>query len=140
MANCNRGMTLKEQTCNWPSDDLTAPDYARISAGNLNLISIQQLNNSRGRARHESRPTHRQQTDIRRMKSINVFGRIDGFDGDRIVNLFWQRQLHENPVNVIVRVQSTYYGEKFIARSRRRQIDLFRLDTNLTARANFVAY
>ena len=91
MTDRNRGVSLQQQTGHRPPDDLAAADHAGVRAGNFDLVAIQQLYDSRGRARNEPGTTHRQKTYVRGMKPINVLSRIHGFQNRSFVNLFWQR-------------------------------------------------
>src|ERR1041385_7364799 len=100
MADGHRRMPLQEQTRDWSSDDLTAPYDAGVRAGDFNLVSIQQFNDSGWSARNESRPAHREVTYVRRMKGIHIFGWIDSFNYFRVVDLFRKRKLNQNPVNL----------------------------------------
>jgi hypothetical protein len=43
------------------------------------------------------------------MKRVNVLTRIDGFDDRGVVNLLWQRQLHEDAIHVVVSVQRGHH-------------------------------
>src|SRR5258705_11183148 len=108
MTDGDGSVSLQQQAGNRSPYDLTAADDARVGAGNLDSIPIEQLNDSGRRTRHEARPAHRQQTDIRRMKRVDVLRRIDRLNDRGVVDLFWQRQLHEDSVDVLVPVQRSY--------------------------------
>src|ERR1051326_3690759 len=136
MTDCHSRMSLQEQTRDRSPNDLTPTNYASISARNFNFVSIQQLNDSCGRTGNESRPAHREVTYARRMKGINILGRIDRFDDPRVINLFWQRQLNQNPVNLVVAIQALYNSKQLIRRNRVSQLDLLRVDPNFLARSH----
>src|SRR5882762_10091448 len=105
MADSHCGMPLQQQAGYRPADDLTAADYARVRAGNFDLVAIQQLNDSRWSAWNESGTTHCQQTYVRRVEGIHVLRWIDCFKNRGLVNLFWQRQLNQDAVDVFMLIQ-----------------------------------
>src|SRR5204862_6945167 len=97
-----------QKTGDWPPNNLTAANDASVCAGELYSISIEQLNDSRRRARNEARPPHGEQTYIRRMECVHIFRWIDCLDDESIVYLFGQRQLNQDSVSRIVSVQSVH--------------------------------
>src|SRR5215813_5746616 len=95
-------VTLQQEACEGPADDLAAPNDTRIRTCDLDTVSIQQFDNSGWSARNESGSSHSQQTDVSGMKRVHIFGRINCLDHQTVINLFRQRQLDENAVELIV--------------------------------------
>src|SRR5712671_6285168 len=102
MADSHRGVSLQQKAGHRPADDLAAADHAPVRAGNSDLVAIQQLDDSRWSAWNESGTTHCQQTYVRGMEAIHVLRRIDCFKNRGLVDLFWQRQLNQDAVNVVM--------------------------------------
>ena len=114
MTDSHGRVPLQQQTGDRPADDLATPDNAGVRARYFDLAALQQLDDSRGRARNKSRPPHCQQSDIGRMKCIDVFRRIDRFDDQPVIDLFRQRQLYENTVQLTVVIQFRDQAEELL--------------------------
>ena len=139
MANRHGCVFLKQQTRDRPSHDLAAAYNARVGAGDFDLISFEQLDNSRGRARHKSRPAHRQQPDIRGMKSVDIFFRRHCLDDHSLINMPWQWQLHQNSIRLLVLIQIANYFAQLFGRCRFRQINLPGTQSNFSTCTNLIA-
>ena len=105
MTDSHGGVSLQQQTCDRPPDDLAAADNAGVRACYFDLVSLQKFDDSCRCARNKSWAAHCQQSHICRMECIDVFRRIDGFDYLPIVDLVRKRKLYENPVNFLVVIQ-----------------------------------
>ena len=50
------------------------------------------------------------------MKSVNILGRIDRVDHQILVQMFRQRQLHQNSVNIRIPVQTVDHFQQLFLR------------------------
>src|SRR6185436_5935815 len=98
MAYRDSRVTLQQQAGHRTADDLAATNDNRVGAGDFNIVSVQQLNDSSRRTGHKARTAHGQQPYVCRMKGINVLPGIDGLNDYRVIDLLRQWQLHEDAI------------------------------------------
>ena len=74
------------------------------------------------------------------MKAVDILRRIECVDDRRFVDLFWQRHLHQNPINVLMFIQLVDDCQQVFCSCRVGQVKLFRFNSNFSAGTNFVSH
>ncbi len=74
-----------------------------------------------------------------RMESVNVFGRVDGFQHQLGINLRRQRKLDQNAVNFVTIVQVVDQSEQTLGGGVGGPLDLFAVDPQRLARLHLAA-
>ncbi len=101
---------------------------------------IEHANHAKGRAGPDQRIALGQAANVVRMKPIHIFARINALDDFRLSNVVWQRQLHEDPVDVGVGIQRINAREQLDLAGRMRQIERARINAAFLAGRSFVAH
>ena len=97
---------LHEQKREWFSHDHTPPKNDNVRAGDVDLAFDEQpLNPKRSTWDESVRRGGREFRDIQRMKTIDIFARIECAHDCRFINLFRRRRLHKNAVNGWIAIQ-----------------------------------
>ena len=84
------------------SNDIASPDHTDMLTRRFDSTSFEHLHDSVGRARQELRPALRNQSDVVRMKGVNVFNRVDRIQNASSIDLIGQRKLNENSADRFV--------------------------------------
>ena len=110
--NCASGLpTMLER----PTTTASIPDKRRMNR-------LRHPHGAERRARNQRRQAGGEAADIHRMKSVNVFRRIDGVEHSRGIDLLGQRKLHENPVHALIGVELCHKAHELVLRDVRRQL------------------
>ena len=112
----------------------------RMLAGDGNAAALQDLEDAGGRARHQARTLGGQETDVDRMESIDVLGRVDGHQYCFRVDLGGQGQLHEDPIDIVAPVEFFDQSEQFRSRGRLRRRELFAVDAHFFTGFDFAPH
>ena len=103
------------------------PEHHDVRAADLDSAFPQQTQTAERRARDETgRIAEREFRDVHRMKSIDIFRRIERADDRRFIDLFGRRRLDENAVNRRIAIQFLDAREKFGLRRSRRAVRVSR--------------
>src|SRR5215216_3696373 len=113
MTDRHRRISLQQQLRQRTSNDLTATDDARIRTTDFDTAVVEEFHDAGRSARHEHGSSHSQLARAYRMKPVDVLRWIDSFDDCSLVDLARQRQLSENAVDAVARVQSGDQSEQF---------------------------
>ena len=74
-------------------------------AARRNIIRLKQLHHAKRRTRHEAGLTAHQFTRIHRVKTVYILLGINQSQNARLVKPFRQRQLHQNAMYLLIRIQ-----------------------------------
>ena len=97
---------LHEQKCKRFADNHAATKDDNMCAADVDLAFDEQTLHAERRARNETgRIAECEFCDIFRMKTINIFTRIESAHDCRFIDLFRWRRLHENTVNRPIPIQ-----------------------------------
>ena len=77
------------------------------------------------------RIAQRELGDIFRMKSVHVFLRIERAHDHQLIDLLWRGQLHEDPVNRRIAINSSTRAEQLGLRGRCRQLEFDGMQSEL---------
>jgi len=88
------------------ADNFAAADDDGMGAGRRDTGIDQELLAAEGRTGHESGTSLREEPDVDGLKSVYVLERIDRIEDHGLVDLFGQRQLHEDAVHGRIGVQA----------------------------------
>src|SRR5688572_10108883 len=105
MTHSNRRVLLLEKHRHRLPDDIAPTHDDGILTGDRNIRSFEYLDHAGRRARHQRANTLHQPTGIDRMKTIDVLFRIDRLKHASLIDLLWQRKLHQNSIDVISQVE-----------------------------------
>ena len=108
--------------CHRLANDVGAADHHRFQAGERGVHGLGEQDAAERRARHQRWQSARQPPDIGVMKPVDVLGRIDCGDHLLSVDVFRQRQLHENAVHRQISIEPRDQGEQLFLRGRCRQL------------------
>ena len=86
MADCYGGIVLNQELGHGTAYDLTAANDTGICSSYLDLVSLEQFQDPRRRARNEVRPPHCQSAHILRVKAVNILGGINRFQNRAFIN------------------------------------------------------
>src|SRR6188508_1092889 len=101
MTNCHRRVLLQKQHCHRLTDNIASADNDRVPAADRNFRTFQYLDNARWRTRDQRILTERKSSNIHRMKTVDVFRRIDRLEYLACIDLRRQRKLDEDAVDVV---------------------------------------
>src|SRR5712692_377449 len=105
MADGDGGVGVHEQKGHGFADDVAAAEDDGVGAFDGDAVTAKNLHASRGSAGDESGAAADETTEIYRMKTVNVFCGIDGFENALGVDLGREGKLDENAVDGVVVVQ-----------------------------------
>src|SRR4051812_21052640 len=108
-------LAQKEQ-CQRFSDDVAPADDDRLFAGDLDSRTLQDLDDSRGRARERRWIPEREPAHVFGMKAVNILRRVYRFKYSRLRDLGRQRQLNQYSVNVLAAIKLTYQRKHLVLR------------------------
>ena len=92
---------------------------------------FQQVQAAAGRAGREHRLAQRQAADVVTVETVDILGRVDGQDHGGLLDLRWQRQLHQNAIHRGIAVELPDQFEQRGLRRIRWQAVLHRADADL---------
>ena len=104
---------LTHQNAQRSVNNIASADDNTVFAGGFNIVTLQQINYARRRCRNKSVQSRNQFAKIDRVKTVNVFFRVNSLDNFLFVNVFRKRQLNDKTVNVRVVVQLFNRFQKF---------------------------
>ena len=78
------------------------------------FVPFQEFNNPVGGCRKKTRQPYHHSPDIDWMESVSILRRVDGLNDPVFGNMFRQRQLNNETVNVIVLIKPGDMTEQFI--------------------------
>src|SRR5262249_30397461 len=122
------------------SDDVRAADHYSLDAGKRLMDGFGQQHASQWRAWHQPGQAAGEPTRIEWVESIHIFGRIDRRDDFLTVNLFRQRQLNQNAVDFLIRVEFGNESEQLNFTYGRRQPAVDSVHTGVRYRPRFVSH
>ena len=122
---------LQEQHRGGPPDDLAAADDDRLLPGRVDAVRGQELHAADGRRGDVERRPEVEVAGVDGMEAVDVLVRRDGVRHLRLVDVPRQRKLHEDPVDLVVRVQLVDEGEHVGLRGVGRQPDVAGVDPRL---------
>ena len=105
VADRHRRVAVQEEQRGRLADDVAAADHDRVRALELDAVLVEQREHAERCSRHVRRRAGEQQPGVDGMEAVDVLDRIDGADDAPLVDLAGQRQLDEDPVDRVVRVQ-----------------------------------
>src|SRR6185312_593426 len=139
MADGDGRVLLKQQQRHRLAHNIAAAYNYRVSARYRNLIALQKLNHSGGRAGPQPWAAGGKQTGIVRMKSVDILFRRHRQQRLLRVDMRRQRQLDEDTVDVSARVQPRDNFQKAFRCERRIARDRFVMEPELFRRFRLVA-
>ena len=107
MTDRHRRVRLQEQLRGGLADDRASPDDDGPGTFELDRVLGKQRDHPDGGRWHEPRPAEVELAGVFRMESIDVLRRIDGVRDPVVVDMAWQRQLHEQRIDRVVGIQVT---------------------------------
>ena len=116
MADGNRTVTVQQQHAHRLADDIRAADHDALLALRVDLVLVEQLHDTRGRARHEIKIADHDLADINRMERVHVLLRINGVDDRLLGNMLRHRHLAQDARNCRALVQLCNQTEQFLLR------------------------
>ena len=93
----------------------TSEDDTLLAAG-LDVITLQKRDDAKGRGRDEARQTNRHTTYVDGMEAIDILTIVDRLNNLLLIDMLWQRQLHDEAINIVVLVQLIDTGQQFCLR------------------------
>lgn len=109
MTNGNRAVTGigigAEQDAHRAANDITATDHHRMFALGVDLVMRQHQHNAVWCGRHKGGKTLYHFSDAYRVKTVHIFRGMDGIDHFFVGDVFGQRQLYQNAIDIRIVVQ-----------------------------------
>ena len=121
------------------TDDVAAPDDDGVLTGDRNVVTPENLNDAVGRAGAQAGASGREQADVERMETVDIFFGRDGEQDALRIDVRRQRKLYENAIDVrrVVEVpdenQEVFSGDIGFGR------DGFAADADILGRLRLVA-
>ncbi len=106
VADAHRRLPLHEHQRHRLADDVASAHDDDIAAFDLNVLLLQKAHHSVGSARRKHRVADYQAADVVEMETIDVLVRGDGTQHAPHVDLWRQRQLHQDSMDVRIGVES----------------------------------
>ncbi len=116
------------------ADDHAPPKHDDMRAADLDSALPEQAQTTQRRARHKpGRVAERELRDVHRMKTVDIFRRIERADDGRFIDLLRRRRLDEDAVNRRIAIQFLDAREEIGLRGVGRQFQLHRMQSQLAA-------
>ena len=120
-------------------DVATSQHDTFLSLG-LNLITLQQFQNSVRSSRHITRQADGHPTYVDGMETVHILAVIDGLDDLLLGNVLRERQLDDESVYIVILIQLTHLGQQFLFRHIRLVTDERRLETANLASLHLIGH
>jgi len=93
------------------ADNVAAAENDGVGTFDLDVIAAQNFHAASGGACNKTGATTDEAAEVDWVKSVDVLGRIDGFEDALGVDLGGKRELNEDAINIIVAIQIIDHGE-----------------------------
>src|SRR5579871_3077198 len=104
MADGDGGMLVQQEHGHGLSHDVAPAHDDGVFSGNGNRVASQNLDNARGSTRARSRQIGYQPADVAGVKAIDVFFWRHGEQNSFTVDLYRQRQLYQDAIDIVARI------------------------------------
>ncbi len=115
MANRHSCVLVEQEHGDGLADNVATADDDGVLAGNGNVAALENLNDAGRRAGRKRRAAGEQAARVHGMKAVHIFCRIDSVEEGLRVNLRRERQLDEDAVDVIARIELGDEREHFFS-------------------------
>src|SRR5207302_915857 len=134
------GISIEQQHGGGLAHDVAASDHHCFASGNGDIATLQNFHNARRGTRHEAGALSGKESDVHGMESVDVLRGIYRQQDLLRIDVAGQRQLDQNPVNVVAVVQVIDHGQQLRSRYRFRGSEFFAVDSDFFAGFDFAAY
>src|SRR5690606_37392 len=110
------------------ANDVAAADHHRVFSFGFDVVALEKFEDPEWRCGNKCRHIEGHFTEVLRMETVDVFGRIDCHDDLLCVDLLRKWELYDEPVDVIVVVELFDLDEEFGFRCCARHADQCRLE------------
>src|SRR4051812_21742053 len=141
MAHCDGGVAMQQQHRHRLAHDVTAADHHGVTAGDRNVLAIEQLDYSGRRARDEHGALLHQESDVDRRQAVDVLLRLDRVKYTLLglgAHSSGQRRLHEDAVVNVAAIEAIDDRKRLRQRRGRGQPLEIRPETYLASRLQLV--
>ena len=121
MANRHSAVLLHQQHSHRLSYDIASANHNTLLPFDGMTAALNQFDNARRGAGKESLSACVEIAHVYGMETIHILLRVDGKNNLSFINLLWHRHLHQNPMNVLIRVQLGDQLQKCFLRCLPRQ-------------------
>jgi len=111
VADGDGGVVVQQKHGGGLAYDVAAADYHSVLAGDGDVAALEDLDDTRRRARREGGATGLEAAGVDGMEAVNIFLGRDGVEEGLGVNLLGQRKLDEDAVDVVAGVELGDEGE-----------------------------
>src|ERR1700731_1519675 len=112
MANRDGGVGVHEEEGHGLADDVAAAEHHGIGAFDFDFVTAKNFHAAGRSAGDQAGASADEAAEIDGMKTVHVFGGIDGFEDALGIHLRGKRKLDENAVDVVVAIQVFDDGEQ----------------------------
>src|SRR3981189_121716 len=112
MANRDGGVGVHEEESHGLADDVAAAEDDGVGAFDLDFVAAQNFHAAGGSAGDQAGASADEAAEIDGMKTVHVFGGIDGFQNALGIDLRGKGKLDENAVDIVVAIQVFNDGEQ----------------------------
>ena len=91
-----------------------ASEHHTFLATCLYAVELQQCYDAQRRCRDEAWQTDGHPAYVDRMEAVDILAVVDGHDNLLLVDMAWQRQLHDEAINVGIVVEPFHAGKKLL--------------------------
>ena len=102
--------------------------------GNLDPGTLQQFNDAERRAGHIALRTHAQSTHALHMEPVHIFLRGNCLDDRLLVDVLRKRELYQDTVHLVIRIELFYQFYQFLLGCLLRQLIRQRFDPDIGTR------
>ena len=117
VADRHRRVPAEQKVSDRLTDDLASADDGCMTALDLDAVLVEQHHHAGGCCRQEGRAAEVEAPGARRVEAVDVLALVDGREHPALVEVLRHGQLHEDPVDRVVCVQTLEHGEQIVVRS-----------------------
>ena len=139
VADAHRRFLLHQHQRHGLADDVAGADDDDIAALDRDVLVLEDLLYAIRRAGRKHRVAGDQATDVVEVEAVDILVKVDALQHAVHVDLWWQRQLHQDAVDGRIGIERIDTAHQLILGGRHRQFDQLRTDTHELAGGHFVA-
>ena len=133
-------VAIQQQLSHRLAHDIAATDDNGTLARQLDACPLEKDNNSFGRARENAGLVEPKTGHIFGVESIHILSRRNGVNHFLFVNMFRQRQLHQNAINALILVEAGNFGKQVGFAHRLGQFDEFAIESTVLGGLNLATH
>ena len=139
VADGDGGGGVEKQHRHGLANDVRATEDDGVFAGDGEVAAMHHFHHARGGAGLKAGLARDEAADVDGVEAVDVFGGGDGFEEALGIDVFGERELDEDAVDLVAAVEGVDHGEEFVGGDGLGGGDHLRVDSELAAGLDFAA-